>query len=732
MSRVKTPLQTLKLCLMTTASGIILMSSGLGAGAQDVSTPTEVDELDLIVISSARSKGDLSTTPGSVQIIEQEELRESLLASRNLNEFLGKYVPGLTPSNGTLAGSGQTLRGRSVQVLVNGAPRNIALRNNSRTLSLIDPNSIERIEIINGASAVYGDGATGGVINIITKTPTEEGLHGAVMTNISTTERSIVDGANTTTSADLSYAKDQLFLQLNGRFQTTGDMYDGDGNQIPEDPMIGQGGGSGIQQVNLSGTLGYEADAFDASLYGSWVYLDQYLDYFSDYSTVPVSVDKNAPYTGEPTHEDTKNVLATFNFYDVPVGDIKLEAYYNDSEKRASFVRADPVSNPFVYSDPGLVQSPDSQSVLYAKQAGIRSTVQTPLDVVLEGAQVTWGLDYSYNDVSQTLLDGRDIIAPMKQHAYAGFAQLDIPVTTFLDVKAGVRYERFDLDISTFVRPAANYLVTSTFVVPFSAATVYGADTSYSATVFNAGAVAHITDDVDAFANFSQGYSVPDIGAFTRRAVNTSNPFQTEFDYSDIAPDAAIVNNYEIGVRYNTARTSLNASAFVSTSDKGTNITADALTLSQNKERIWGAELTVDQLVTDQWNVGAILAYTEGVWDQDGDGKLDDDLPNSRIGAPFRATLYSGYDFNNGFKLYGEALFTSGRDADDGGTRQMKVKPTFTVNSRVGYDTDWGEFQLGVDNIFDRYQYNPTASSLRNAQIAAEGRRFFATFRKTF
>lgn len=731
MLRVTFPLQTLKLCLMTSVCGAAFIATCLSAHAQDASTPTEVEELDLIVVNAARSKGDLSATPSSVQIIEQDELRENLPASRNLNDFLGRYVPGLTPANETLSGAGQTLRGRSVQVLVNGAPRNIPLRNNSRTLSLIDPNSIERIEIINGASAVHGDGATGGIINIITKKPGEDGVHGSIFTKLSTTEHDIGKGAHGDVAAEASYAKDNYFVQLNGQFQGTGDMFDGKGNQIPEDPMMGQGGGSGISQFNLSGQTGYEGQSFDASLYGSWVYMNQYLDYFTDYSTTPASVNTSNPYTGDPTHEDTKNVAATFNFYDLPVGDLKLEAYHNDSEKRASFVEYSS-ANSIVYSDDGATQSPFAQSVLFAKQTGVRSTVQTPLDFLHEGTLVTWGLDYSFNDISQTLLDDRDIIAPMTQNAFAGFAQFDIPVTNFLDVKAGVRYEHFDLEVSTFTRPAAIYLHPTFGTIPVSAATVTGAKKTYAATVFNAGAIAHVTDDLDAFANFSQGYSVPDVGAFTRRAFDSTNPNRTEFDYSDIAPDAAIVNNYEIGARYNTALTTLNVSAYLSTSDKGTNITADALTLSQNKEKIWGAELTVDRLLTEQWNAGAILSYTEGVWDQDGDGTLDDDLPNSRIGAPFRATLYSGYDFNNGIKLYGEALFSSGRDADDGGTTQLKIDPTFTLNARAGYSTDWGDFQLGVDNILDRYQYNPTASSLRNRQIASEGRRFFATYRKAF
>jgi iron complex outermembrane receptor protein len=717
------------------ATALIILPISSSANAQNATAANSAEEIELapIIVSAARSKGDLSSTPGSVQIIEGEQIAEALQSSGSLTRFLGRYVPGIAPDNGTLAGSGQTLRGRSIQVLVNGMPRNIALRNNSRSLSLIDPNSIERIEVINGASGIYGDGGTGGIVNIVTKTAAEEGLHGSVTTEFSTSEHAFIDGAHTTTSLDLSYGKGNVSTQLNGRFRTTGDMFDGDGRRLPEDPMIGQGGGSGIRQANISGQTIYEGDQFDASLYGSWVYLDQELDFFSDYSTNPVSVNKNSPYTGEPTHEDTKNISGTLNFYDLPLGDLKLEAYFNDSEKRASFVPADKVSNPFVYSAPGKVQDPNAQSVLFAKQAGVRSTVKSDLSMIVDGALLSWGLDYAYNDVTQKLMNGRDIIAPMEQHSYAAFAQLDVPITSMLDVRAGVRHERFDLKISDFLRPAANYIhpVAGT-PVPFVAAQVKGADTTYEATVFNLGAVAHVSKDLDLFANFSQGYSVPDVGAFTRRAVNTNNPNQASFDYSDIAPDAAVVNNYEIGARYDSERISAAFSAFMSTSDKGTNITSDALTMSQNKERIWGAELTFDNQITQQWNVGTLLSYTEGEWDQDGDGVMDDDLPNSRINAPFRATVYSGYDFQNGFKLYGEMLYTSERDANDGGTRQMKIKPTLTFNSRMSYENDFGKFQFGVENVLDRTQLNPTASGLRNTAIASEGRRIFASFRKEF
>ncbi len=44
----------------------------------------------------------------------------------------------------------------------------------SRQLDAINPFNIERIEVLSGASAVYGGDATGGVINIITKKSTSK------------------------------------------------------------------------------------------------------------------------------------------------------------------------------------------------------------------------------------------------------------------------------------------------------------------------------------------------------------------------------------------------------------------------------------------------------------------------------------------------------------------------------------------------------------------------------
>ena len=55
--------------------------------------------------------------------------------------------------------------------MIDGIPQSTPLRNGSRDIMTIDPSVIERVEIIKGATSIYGNGADGGIINYITKKP---------------------------------------------------------------------------------------------------------------------------------------------------------------------------------------------------------------------------------------------------------------------------------------------------------------------------------------------------------------------------------------------------------------------------------------------------------------------------------------------------------------------------------------------------------------------------------
>src|SRR3546814_2666774 len=71
---------------------------------------------------------------------------------------------------------GESLRGRQPLYMVDGVPQSTPLRDGARDAHTIDPAMIERIEVIHGANALQGIGASGGIINIITKrAPREDG-----------------------------------------------------------------------------------------------------------------------------------------------------------------------------------------------------------------------------------------------------------------------------------------------------------------------------------------------------------------------------------------------------------------------------------------------------------------------------------------------------------------------------------------------------------------------------
>ena len=205
---------------------------------------------------------------------------------------------------------------------------------------------------------------------------------------------------------------------------------------------------------------------------------------------------------------------------------------------------------------------------MYSTRFGLNLTIDSKLDFLLDGARFTWGGDVIRESTRQELTDGRGVFTPLEQTTLAGFGLLQIPVGTRLTLRGGVRYEHFSLSVEDFRRPAAYTGVAArtaagfqSFVLP--ALRVTGGDFDYDAITGNAGATFRLTDRTELYGGFSQGFSLPDVGSFTRRAglatayacpVTRPNclPAGTTISYANIAPEAQIVNSYELGDRKST------------------------------------------------------------------------------------------------------------------------------------------------------------------------------------
>jgi len=128
-----------------------------------------------VVVTASRFQQSLKETPAAIHVLSTGTLRERALST--LPEVLA-YVPGVQ-----IAGNNISIRGSSpftyglgtrVLVLLDGIPV-LSGDDGSAELRSIPVPAIQRVEVLKGSnSALYGSNAMGGVINIITRTPSPD------------------------------------------------------------------------------------------------------------------------------------------------------------------------------------------------------------------------------------------------------------------------------------------------------------------------------------------------------------------------------------------------------------------------------------------------------------------------------------------------------------------------------------------------------------------------------
>ena len=126
-------------------------------------------DIERIIVTGSRIAESIDEVPASITIITQKQIAQQLKVSSEIQSLLAYLVPGMAPSTGTSSNSGQTLRGRAPLVMIDGVPQSTPLRNGALGIRTLDASVIERIEVIKGATSIYGNGAAGGIINYITK-----------------------------------------------------------------------------------------------------------------------------------------------------------------------------------------------------------------------------------------------------------------------------------------------------------------------------------------------------------------------------------------------------------------------------------------------------------------------------------------------------------------------------------------------------------------------------------
>lgn len=578
-----------------------------------------------MVVIGSRAPTSISELPGTVWVIEREQLDQQTQAGVPLKEALGQLIPGLDIGSQGRTNNGQNLRGRSVLVMIDGVSLNSS-RGISRQFDSIDPFNIERIEVMSGASAVYGGGATGGIINIVTK----KGVGGDTRFN---TELGARSGFQSHEDHDLRAAQsisggNDLF---NGRlaiaYQKNGAAYDGSGDQVLTD--ITQTDLQYNRSVDLMGSLGFtfaNGHSLDLGLqyYDSGYDGDRGLDLGRNFDALrgraPYSIKGGVDLDREPESK-RHQFNATYHAPEVLGHDLYLQAYYRN-EKMAF--------NPFPtirYSNTGAINYGTSYYSASQQDTDYYG-MKLALVKTWERASLTYGVDLDREKfTSDQMLFNLPLAAAsgglvaseqaklgrypdIDTDSRAFFLQGSWKATDDLTLSAGVRRQSMSTDVSDFV--AANQQILIANGLGKTADAVPGGSKDYDVNLVNVGAIYKLNLQQQVWANYSEGFELPDpakyygFGRYGAADGNGHYPLLQGVSVNDSPLDGIKTKQVELGWRHTDGALDTQVAAFYSWSDKSIKYDSKTLAVLQQdtKKRNYGLEGQATYWLDDHWQVG--------------------------------------------------------------------------------------------------------------------------------
>lgn len=649
------------------------------------------DQLDEIIVSASRKVETLSKTPSSVTVINSKDIEDLSIVSSNISNIVAYAVPGLGSATNNTGNYGQTLRGRNPLVLIDGIPQSTPLKSAGREIRSIDPSVIERIEVIKGATAIYGNGADGGLINYITKSgKTQKKFAG--YSEAGTTGNVKGDSTAGYRFNQQFYGKINKFNYIvGGTYEKTGVFRDGEGEVISPEYGLGE-----TKTYNIFTKVGYDlTDKQRIELMYNYFSSNQDSDYILKngvYGVSPaIGILGNRPGVDEGTRY---NHNANFQYVNKQIfGNTSLTAnlYFQDFLTIFS-------NSTFFYGS--------GQSQTASAKKGLRVYLNSPFTISSNfSGDVIYGFDLLNDKTNQKLVDGRVWVPNINMVNLAPYAQVSTRIFGDWNVKAGLRAENIKINID-------DYNTLATGANGAGSIAVKGGDLSYDAFVFNTGIRYSRFKFFNPFVSFSQSFSVFDLGRVLTAA--------KEDAISKLQTKPIIVNNYEGGFSSQVGKFNLSAAYYFSTSKLGTNlIQVDGFLVAERlPERVWGYEVQADYQILKQLTVGGNYAYVQGRGDKDSDGHFygpnDIYLKSNRI-PPVKMTAYAKFgDKRLNVELYW--MYVGDRDLF-----QPNAKGAYAIgegpihsfdlwNLATAYKvTDRIRVKLGIENIFNT-DYYPTTS----------------------
>ena len=672
--------------------------------------------LEEVVITANRIKEKKTDAVANVTIIDQKKLQQFIKIAPDMSHLIGMIEPAMSLSTNTTNNRYQNLRGRSILVLIDGIPQSTPLRATDRDIRSIDPAAVERIEIVKGATSIYGNGAIGGIMNIVTKKSPKNVIFGGQTTIGASARDSFKENRG------FGYRFNQQFYGnykgfsylVDAAMNQTGSAIDGTGEYIS--PRYGLGD---ARTYNGLVKLGYQFDDDNK--------VEAMYNFYQSLQNTPL-VASGGKYlerprigvydTKDPAAQDegmryNHNAYIKFNSNNIfKRTDLELSAFTQHQYAIFDYRKHNARSPRW--------ESSSGQATVKGEKYGIRTQLTSKF-LFSENVftQLLYGADVLIDKTSQPLVDGRYWMPELTSYNSAPFLQTKTTFFQYYVLKAGLRYDYIDVSVPNYEVLRLRNTDPRVYVK--------GGDLTYNNLSPNIGIAYNQFKFFQPFISYSQGFSIFDLGRTLRAAkadvlskINTE-PVKTE--------------NYEAGAYAELSKyVHLSGSYFYTYSKLGSDLKSVSgfWVVDRTPQKVYGFEVNADIFPTKWLTLGGSFISFEGKKKSTEDGDWDGYMSGTSIPAP-KATAYIRVTPTEYSYLQVNYLHTGSRDRFSPDNRGVYtegegiVYPIDLFSLSAGYTFNKSfSLALGIENLTDKVYYTPASMLVaRDAEYARGNGRYF-------